>query len=91
MLTARCLATLPAKEIREQKVQVGSGVGGGEGELPAMLTVSEPRALRFFVNDKLRRPFPTSLFLSLSLPSLAFSALPLTFAPLPLCTANEQC
>lgn len=29
MLTARCLATLPAKEIREQKVQVGSGVGGG--------------------------------------------------------------
>lgn len=31
MLTARCLATLPAEEIREQKVQVGSGVGGGEG------------------------------------------------------------
>lgn len=80
MLTARCLATLPAKEIREQKVQVGSGVGGGEGELPAMLTVSEPRALRFFVNDKLRRPFPTSLSLSLSLFS-CFLCSPSYFRP----------
>lgn len=41
-----------------------------------MLTVSEPRALRFFVNDKLRRPFPTSLsLLLLSLLSLLLSPL----------------
>lgn len=52
----------------------------GRGELPAMLTVSEPRALRFFVNDKLRRPFPTSLSLSLS-PFSCFLCSPSYFRP----------
>lgn len=89
MLTARCLATLPAKEIREQKVQVGSGVGGG-GSCQQCWQSVNPARCAFSSMISCVVPFPLHSP-SLSLPSLAFSALPLTFAPLPICTANEQC
>lgn len=98
MLTTRCLATLPAKEIREQKVQVGSavvwvkgraGVEDGEGGCCQQCWQSVNPALRFSsMLSCVGWPFtsppsPVNLFPSPLVSLLSYF--------LPLRAANEQC
>lgn len=75
-------------ESKKCKLAVAQGWGGGSCQ-QCWQSVN-PARCAFSSMISCVVPFPLHSP-CLSLLSLAFSALPLTFAPLPLCTANEQC